>query len=137
MPRATATKDQYWQYHNTRPCARGYYTLAVDRGGREGFQFTPLCQGLRALLKTLPKNICFNSRPCARGYFYNPYHFYSHPCFNSCPCARGYDRRKEFITKSISFNSRPCARGYIPLFLTWIVLHVSIHAPVPGATIYR
>ena len=99
---------------NPRPCARG-------DGGK---------------YRLASRIISFNPRPCARGDACWRAGRGKYPCFNPRPCARGDPDNRPRPDRPRSFNPRPCARGdgHRPADVDdlW---HVSIHAPVQGATL--
>jgi len=98
---------------NPRPCARGD-PASFDTYLSVMFQSTPLCKGRPAIfLNAFPIRSSFNPRPCARG-----------------------DRRiRPRCRVSRRFNPRPCARGDLAVSQeSVLILTVSIHAPVQGAT---
>ena len=52
---------------NSRPSARGDAAVRVRRRCSNLFQFTPLREGRRWILPSIPTPRYFNSRPSARG----------------------------------------------------------------------
>ena len=72
------------------------------------FQFPPLREGRRALLRKSGQARYFNSRPSARGDPHNRLCFRHHPHFNSRPSARGDQRLAHVVDASqISIPAPP------------------------------
>ena len=99
---------------NPRPCARGDAFLLIWSFYQSTFQSTPLCEGRPTKrLFEAGEILGFNPRPCARG---------------------DYHLLKEDLSIFL-FQSTPLCEGrHFRMTLHSLPYHVSIHAPVRGAT---
>ncbi len=147
-----------WIKFQSTPLCEGRQISGIARLCRREFQSTPLCEGRHPTKRVMAPITCFNPRPCARGDERDAGVHQLHFRFQSTPLCEG--RRKKHAMRMrdvgfqstplcegrrvtsccppcwICFNPRPCARGDLLYSSPSSPLHVSIHAPVRGATGY-
>ena len=162
---------------NSRPCGRGfrhrnhiwivyYISIHAPAGGAsfirenpdlfDGFQFTPLREGLRYNNQNNTKGAIFQFTPLREGLLnaladsddttlisiHAPaggascvmFLSMSLFLFQFTPLREGLPKVLRFLCNLIHFNSRPCGRGFMGMLMVLIVSPISIHAPAGGAS---
>ena len=99
------------------------------------FQFTPLCQGLLERIGEPILNELFQFTPLCQGLRMPLVIPKGDIEFQFTPLCQGLLEKAIDILEYYGFNSRPCARGYKTDMKDVPLRYVSIHAPVPGATL--
>ena len=119
---------------NPRPCARGDVAFAYSLGRTALFQSTPLCEGRPSTAEKAFTLVEVSIHAPVRGATFQWLVPWAKASFNPRPCARG-DYPSWMSRPRARFQSTPLCEGRRDAKLRKKRLdHVSIHAPVRGAT---